>query len=78
MGKWLIAYREGQWRQAVDTARSDRRTKGVGVAWSSPTYGLRSGRVLMASDDGWMLVQGEHTPGLWVWVREDLLHAAGG
>jgi len=29
----------------------------------------------MVPRDGWVLVRGEHTPDLLVWVREDLLYA---
>jgi hypothetical protein len=58
MGKWLTAYREGQWRQASDTTLYERTKKGGRVAWSSPTYGLCSGRLLMDPGEGWVLVQG--------------------
>jgi len=46
------------------------------VAWHSPRFGLLSGSLLMAPGDGWVLLQGEHTPDLFVWVREDQLYAA--
>jgi len=45
------------------------------VACHSPRFGHRSGRLLMVPRDGWVLVRGEHTPDLLVWVREDLLYA---
>jgi hypothetical protein len=53
----------------------ERTKKGCRVTWLSPIYGTCSGRLLIAPVDGWVLVQGEHTPDLLVWVREDLLHA---
>jgi hypothetical protein len=62
--------------QAPDITLYERTKKGGRLTWLSPTYGPCSGKLLMAPGDGWVLVQGEHTPELLVWVREDLLHAA--
>jgi len=60
--------------RTTEKAPYERTKKGCRVAWTSPTYGLSSGRLLIAPADGWVLVQGEHTPDLLVWVREDLCH----
>jgi hypothetical protein len=73
MGKWLAAYREGQWKEKAEGVPAP--TGERGAQWQSPRFGPCTGRIVLASEDGWVLAQGEHTPGLLVWVREDLLLA---
>ena len=43
------------------------------VAWHSPRFGLRSGRLLVASEDGWVLVAVSTHPASWVWVHASRL-----
>jgi hypothetical protein len=74
MGKWLAAYREGQWKEKAESVPAP--TEEKAALWRSPRFGSCTGHIVLAPRDGWVLVQGEHTPDLLVWVREDLLHAA--
>lgn len=73
MSKWLTAYREGHWKEESEAWTG--LAQGARVEWRSPSFGRRAGRVVLDSEDGWLLLKGEHTPDLLVWVREDLCHA---
>jgi hypothetical protein len=74
MGKWLAAYREGQWKEKTEGVPAPKAVQAA--LWRSPRFGSCTGRIVLSPEDGWVLVQGEHTPDLLVWVREDLLNAA--
>lgn len=62
-------------RRVLSHTLDERTKKGGRVAWSSPVFGDRSGRLLMAPGVGWVLVQSEHAPDLLVWVWEGLYEA---
>ena len=62
MGKWLAAYRKGDWRQTTIPVRSIPRLTTSDLA-----------HIHLATDDGWLVV--ETAMGDLVWVREDLSHA---
>jgi hypothetical protein len=47
----------------------ERTKKGYRATWLSPVSGLRSGRLLMAPEDGWVLVSLIAHPASWVWVH---------
>ena len=77
MNKWLTAYRETQRSEqtrATGSTPYERTKEECLVRWSSHASGPCSGKLLLAPADGWVLVQGEHTPDSLVWVREDLCH----
>jgi len=51
----------------------ERTKKGYRVTWFSPGFGLRSGRLLVAPGDGWVLVALPTHPSSWVWVHASRL-----
>lgn len=44
------------------------------VQWISSGYGLCRGRVEMNTPDGWILVESNTIPTLWVWITKDRIH----
>jgi hypothetical protein len=57
----------------VSTAPRSLATAFATVAWHSPRFGSRSGRLLIAPGDGWVLVDVPTYPGSWVWVHASRL-----
>jgi hypothetical protein len=76
MAKWLDTYNDNNepGLTTKDIPGQIRTTPplvlGASVAWVSPQFGHRQGRVVLTSGDGWQLALNERTGGL-TWVRED-------
>lgn len=74
MGKWLTAYREGQWKPEVQSSPPPAQER-KSIEWRSKQFGTCMGRLHMVSEDGWVLIESALMPDTLVWVREDLLCA---